>query len=253
MKVVILAGGLGTRLQDETAAKPKPMVEIGGRPMLWHIMTHYSNYGFNEFCIALGYKGDVIKRYFRDYSLLSGILTVDLAKGKVETKDKQIEEWIVHLIPTGLESMTGGRVKRLEPLLRGETFMLTYGDGVADVDIRKLLEFHRSQSRLATVTVVRPPARFGGVDLDGETVSTFVEKPHIGEGWINGGFFVFEPGVFDYLENDQTVLEAHALEKLAADGQLCAYKHTGFWQCMDTPRDLRILESAWQNGSAPWL
>jgi glucose-1-phosphate cytidylyltransferase len=253
MKVVILAGGLGTRLQDETAVKPKPMVEIGGRPMLWHIMTHYARYGFNEFCVALGHKGDVIKQYFRDYALLCGTLTVNLATGQVEAKDKQIEDWTVHLVPTGIETLTGGRVKRLESVLGGETFMLTYGDGVADVDIRRLLEFHRAHGKLATVTAVRPPARFGGVELEADAVRAFSEKPSIGEGWINGGFFVFEPGVFDYLKGDQTVLEADALEQIAADGQLGAYRHSGFWQCMDTPRDLRVLESTWQTGNAPWI
>jgi glucose-1-phosphate cytidylyltransferase len=253
MKVVILAGGLGTRLQDETAVKPKPMVEIGGRPMLWHIMTHYARYGYKEFCVALGHKGDVIKQYFRDYALLCGTLTVNLATGEVNVQDKQIEDWTVHLVPTGLATLTGGRVKRLEPLLGGETFMLTYGDGVADVDIRLLLEFHRGHGKLATVTAVRPPARFGGVELEADTVRAFTEKPSIGEGWINGGFFVFEPGVFDYLHGDQTVLEADALEQIAADGQLRAYRHTGFWQCMDTPRDLRALEHAWQSGNPPWM
>jgi glucose-1-phosphate cytidylyltransferase len=253
MKVVILAGGLGTRLQDETAVKPKPMVEIGGRPMLWHIMTHYSRHGFKEFCVALGHKGDVIKQYFRDYALLCGTLTVNLATGQVEAKDKQIEDWTVHLVPTGLETLTGGRVRRLESVLRGETFMLTYGDGVADIDIRRLLAFHRAHGKLATVTAVRPPARFGGVELEADAVRAFTEKPSIGEGWINGGYFVFEPGVFDYLKGDQTILEADALEQIAADGQLAAYRHSGFWQCMDTPRDLRVLESAWQNGNAPWM
>jgi glucose-1-phosphate cytidylyltransferase len=253
MKIVILAGGLGTRLQDDTAVKPKPMVEIGGRPMLWHIMTHYARYGFKEFCIALGHKGDVIKQYFRDYALLNGCLTVDLATGRMESKDKQIEDWTIHLVPTGLDTLTGGRVKRLQPVLGNETFMLTYGDGVADIDIRALLAFHRANSRIATVTAVRPPARFGGVELERDSVRTFSEKPSVGEGWINGGFFVFEPGVFDYLKDDRTVLEADALERIAADGQLGAYRHTGFWQCMDTPRDLRALESAWQDGHAPWL
>lgn len=253
MKVVILAGGMGTRLQDETAVKPKPMVEIGGRPMLWHIMTHYARHGFKEFCVALGHKGDVIKQYFRDYALLCGSLTVNLATGEVDAKDKQIEDWIVHLVPTGLETLTGGRLKRLQPILGSETFMLTYGDGVADVDVRRLLEFHRSHGKIATVTAVRPPARFGGVELEADVVRAFTEKPRIGEGWINGGYFVFERGVFDYLKNDQTVLEADALEQIAADGQLSAYRHTGFWQCMDTPRDLRALETVWQNGRAPWI
>ena len=253
MKVVILAGGLGTRLQDETAVKPKPMVEIGGRPMLWHIMTNYARYGFKEFCVALGHKGDVIKQYFRDYAVLNGRLTVNLATGEVEAKDKHIEDWTVHLVPTGQDTLTGGRVKRLEPFLGDETFMLTYGDGVGDIDIRQLLEFHRSHRKIATVTAVRPPARFGGVELAGDCVRAFKEKPTMGEGWINCGFFVFDPAVFSYIKDDRTILEADALEQIAADGQLAAYRHPGFWQCMDTPRDLRTLEAIWQEGNAPWL
>jgi len=252
MKVVILAGGFGTRLAEETDRIPKPMVEIGGRPILWHIMKHYAHYGFKEFFIALGYKGEVIKRYFLDYYALNGSLTINLATGEVQEHNKECEDWIVHLMDTGLETLTGGRIKRLEPWLRDGTFMVTYGDGVSDVDLRDLLRFHRSHGRLATVTAVRPPARFGGIIFNGDLVAKFTEKPHIGEGWINGGFMVLEPGVFAYLEGDNTSLEADVLERLAADGQLAAYRHEGFWQCMDTLRDVRLLESLWRSGKPPW-
>jgi glucose-1-phosphate cytidylyltransferase len=252
MKVVILAGGFGTRLAEETDRIPKPMVEIGGRPILWHIMKHYAHYGFKEFFIALGYKGEVIKRYFLDYYALNGSLTINLATGEVQEHNKECEDWIVHLMDTGLETLTGGRIKRLEPWLRDGTFMVTYGDGVSDVDLRDLLRFHRSHGRLATVTAVRPPARFGGIIFNGDLVAKFTEKPQIGEGWINGGFMVLEPGVFAYLEGDNTSLEADVLERLAADGQLAAYRHEGFWQCMDTLRDVRLLESLWRSGKPPW-
>ena len=252
IKVVILAGGFGTRLAEKSEVIPKPMVEIGGRPILWHIMKHYAHYGFKEFFIALGYKGEVIKRYFLDYYTLNGSITVNLSNGNLEMHDKECEDWIVHLMDTGLNTNTGGRVKRLEPWLKDETFMLTYGDGVCDTDLRRLLDFHRSHGRLATITAVRPPARFGGLSFDGDLVSEFTEKPLIGEGWINGGFMVFEPGIFDYLEGDVTGLEADALERLAADGQLAAYRHDRFWQCMDTLRDVRLLESLWQEGKASW-
>ncbi len=252
MRVVILAGGMGTRLAEETEVKPKPMVEIGGKPILWHIMKHYAYYGFREFCIALGYKGEIIKRYFLDYSRLSGSLTIDLSTGKVKTHDQGCEDWIVHLVDTGFATLTGGRVKRLEPWLAKETFMVTYGDGVSDIDLADLLRFHRSHGKVATVTAVRPPARYGGLTFDGNLVAQFVEKPQIGEGWINGGFLVFEPGVFDYLKGDETSLEAITLERLAADRQLAAYQHDRFWQCMDTLRDVRLLESLWQSGRPPW-
>lgn len=252
MKVVILAGGLGTRLGEETEVKPKPMVEIGGLPILWHIMKHYSYYGFKEFFIALGYKGEVIKRYFLDYYTLDGSLSVDLSSGNVQRHEKECEDWVVHLMDTGQDTLTGGRVKRLEPLLRASTFMVTYGDGVGDVDLQGLLKFHRSHGRIATITAVRPPSRFGGLVFDGEMVSAFAEKSQIGEGWINGGFLVLEPAIFDYLEGDNSSLEADALERLAADGQLAAYRHDGFWQCMDTLRDKRLLEKLWQEGRAPW-
>lgn len=252
MKVVILAGGLGTRLAEETEVVPKPMVEIGGRPILWHIMKHYAHYGFNEFFIALGYKGDVIKRYFLDYYSLNGSMTVDLGRGVVEDREKQCEDWIVHLMDTGQETMTGGRVKRLQPFLNDGTFMVTYGDGVSDIDLGALLEFHRSSGRIATLTAVRPPARFGGMVFDGNLVANFTEKPQIGEGWINGGFLVLEPAMFEYLVDDLSSLEADGLERVAADRELAAYRHDGFWQCMDTLRDKRLLETLWKEGRAPW-
>jgi glucose-1-phosphate cytidylyltransferase len=253
MKVVILAGGLGTRLAEETEIKPKPMVEVGGHPILWHILKHYAHYDFKEFFIALGYRGDEIKRYFLDYYSLNGSITLDLASGSVEMQDKECEDWTVHLKNTGLQTHTGGRVRRLRQWLQDSTFMVTYGDGVADIDLHELLRFHRSHGRIATVTAVRPPARFGGLIFDDDSmVTTFTEKPQIGEGWINGGFLVFEPGIFEYLKDDDSSLEADALEGLAADRQLAAYRHGSFWQCMDTLRDKRLLEMLWQEKRAPW-
>ena len=252
MKVVILAGGVGSRLSEETEIKPKPMVEIGGSPILWHIMKHYAHYGFNEFFIALGYKGEVIKRYFMDYYSLNGSMTIDLSNGKVETHKKECDDWIIHLMDTGQDTYTGGRVKKLEPWLKEDTFMVTYGDGVSDIHLEDLLRFHRSHGRIATVTAVRPPARFGGLIFNGDFVVKFTEKPQIGEGWINGGFLVFEPTVFKYLEGDKSSLEADAMERLAADNQLVAYKHDRFWQCMDTLRDKNLLERLWKDRKAPW-
>jgi len=252
MPVVILAGGFGTRLQEETIVKPKPMIEIGGRPILWHIMQHYAHYGFREFCVALGYKGDMIKRYFHDYVTLNSSMTVSLASGRVQVHGVSNDDWTVHLIDTGLDTMTGGRLRRLQPWLKGEPVMLTYGDGVADVDLKALIQFHRAKRRTATVTAVRPPSRFGGVVFDGDTVAEFTEKPQIGEGWINGGYMVLEPDVFGYLQSDSTRLEQDVLERLASQGQLAGYRHEGFWQCMDTLRDLRLLESLWDGGHPPW-
>ncbi len=252
MKVVILAGGFGTRLSEETVVKPKPMVEIGGRPILWHIMNIYWAYGFNEFIIALGYKGEVIKEYFLNYYNLNSDLTISLKTGEVKVTRNCYRDWIIHLIDTGLNTMTGGRLHRLKDTLKDETFMLTYGDGVSNINIDKLVEFHRSHGKIATVTAVRPSARFGGVKFDGEKVIEFTEKPQSGEGWINGGFFVFEPQVFDYLYGDDTILERDPLENLAKDGQLMAYRHEGFWQCMDTLRDKNYLEELWQSGNPPW-
>ena len=252
MKVVILAGGLGTRLAEETEIKPKPMIEIGGRPILWHIMKHYAHYGFKEFFIALGYRGEVIKRYFLDYYSLNGSMTINLSNGKMKSHKKECDDWIIHLMDTGQETYTGGRVKRLEPWLKDGTFMVTYGDGVSNIDLKGLLKFHRAQGRIATVSAVRPPARFGGLIFNGDLVVKFTEKPQIGEGWINGGFLVFEPTIFRYLEGDKSSLEADAMERLAADNQLVAYKHDRFWQCMDTLRDKNLLERLWQAGGAPW-
>jgi glucose-1-phosphate cytidylyltransferase len=252
MNVVILAGGMGTRLTEETELKPKPMVEIGGRPILWHIMKHYAHHGFKEFFIALGYRGEIVKRFFLDYCSLSGSMTVNLSQGVVDNHENDCEDWLVHLKDTGNETNTGGRVKRLQQWLSGGTFMLTYGDGVSDVDLEKLLAFHRSHGRIATVTAVRPPARFGGLIFDGDLVTEFTEKPQIGEGWINGGFMVFEPQIFDYLEGDKDSLETDALEKLALDKQLVAYRHEAFWQCMDTMREVRLLENLWRGNQAPW-
>jgi len=252
MKAVILAGGLGTRLAEETEVNPKPMVEIGGRPILWHIMKHYEHFGVREFHIALGYRGDVIKRYFLDYLALSGSLTVGLRGAKVETRGAAVEDWVVHLDDTGQDTLTGGRVQRLKSFLSDGTFMVTYGDGVSDVDLSALLHFHRLHGKVATLTAVRPPARFGGLQLNGDRVIAFTEKPQIGEGWINGGYLVFEPGVFNYLPDDDTSLEADTMTRLAGDNQLAAYRHDGFWQCMDTLRDLRLLQSLWNAGTAPW-
>jgi glucose-1-phosphate cytidylyltransferase len=252
MKVVILAGGLGTRLAEETEVRPKPMAEIGGRPILWHIMKHYAHFGHREFYIALGYKSEVIKHFFMDYVAFSNSLTVDLSTGKLQMHGNGAEDWVVHLVDTGHDTNTGGRLKRLQNFLQDGTFLLTYGDGVSNVDLDELTLFHKSQGRVATVTAVRPPARFGGVLFEGDLVASFTEKPQIGEGWINGGFFVFEPGIFDYLKDDRSSLEAHGLEQLAADRQLAAYRHEDFWQCMDTLRDKRLLESLWERGQAPW-
>jgi len=252
MKVVILAGGLGTRLAEETEVKPKPMVEIGGRPILWHIMKIYAHYGFKEFYIALGYKGETIKRFFYDYQSLSGNLSINFADGSVDVRGRDCEDWRVHLIETGQNSMTGGRVKRLEEYLRGETFMVTYGDGVSNVNIADLVKFHRSHGKLGTVTAVHPPARYGELLIREDLTTAFSEKPQTHEGWINGGFLVFEPKVLDYLSGDESVLEIEALERLANEGQLVAYKHNDFWQCMDTLRDKRQLESAWESENPPW-
>jgi len=252
MKVVILAGGLGTRLSEETEVRPKPMVEIGGWPILWHILKIFGTQGFDEFYIALGYKGQEIKKYFVELPQLSGSVSVDLRTGRVVSESQNQDAWRVHLVETGADTMTGGRVRRLAPMLSDGAFMVTYGDGVANIDLHALIETHRRNGRLATVTAVRPPARFGGLVLDEERVDHFTEKPQAGEGWINGGFLVLEPGVFDYLQGDGDSLEVTLLERLAADGQLSAYRHDGFWQCMDTLRDKRHLEAEWATGKAPW-
>ena len=252
MKVAILAGGFGSRLAEETEVKPKPMVEIGGRPILWHIMQHYAHFDHKHFIIALGYKGEVIKNYILNYSSLHSNLTVNLSSGQVNVHDGPKQDWIVDLIDTGKETQTGGRIKRLSPLVDNERFMLTWGDGVSDVNINQLLEFHRSHGKLATLTAVRPPARYGYMKFDDEQVIEFTEKPQLGEGWINGANFVLEPGVFDYIAGDDKVWEREPLERLARDGELMAYRHTSFWQCMDTLREKHILETYWQSGKAPW-
>jgi glucose-1-phosphate cytidylyltransferase len=252
MKVAILAGGFGTRLAEETEIRPKPMVEVGGKPILWHIMKIYAHYGFRDFLIALGYKGEHIKKYIVDYCSLSNNLTVNMKNGQVERHDCSDLDWTVRLIDTGLKTMTGGRIKRLAPYMGDETFMLTWGDGVADIQLDKLLAFHRAHGKLATLTAVRPPARYGHLELDGDRIREFSEKPQTREGWINGAFFVLEPGVFDYIDGDSTQWEKEPLENLAADGQLMAYRHTSYWQCMDTLREKYILENFWNSGEAPW-
>lgn len=252
MKVAVLAGGLGTRLSEETVVRPKPMVEIGGQPLLWHILKGYAAHGYREFVVALGYKGEQIKDYFLRFHYHSHSLTVNLKSGSVTVHDSDSEDWTVHLLDTGLATNTGGRVKRVAEFAGGEPFMLTYGDGVGDVDIPKLLSHHRAQGKLVTLTAVRPTARFGQIVVRDGRVAEFKEKPQIAEGWINGGFFVVEPRVLDYLPGDSTSWELEALERIAADGRLAAYEHTGFWQCMDTVRDVHILEKLWQEGTAPW-
>jgi glucose-1-phosphate cytidylyltransferase len=249
--VVILCGGAGTRLAEQTEVRPKPLVEIGGRPILWHIMKHYSRYGFNEFVLALGYKGDEIKRYFLDYHALGGDMTISLTDGQVVPISNATEPWKVHLVDTGEVTLTGGRLRQLRPFIGDNTFMLTYGDGVGTIALDDLLAFHRSRGGLVTLTAVRPPARFGALEFDGDRIRHFKEKSTLHEGWINGGFSVVEPQALDYITSD--VMWEHApMEALAAEGRLFAYRHEDFWQCMDTLRDLRYLESLWESGHAPW-
>jgi glucose-1-phosphate cytidylyltransferase len=252
MKVALLAGGLGTRIAEETDRIPKPMVEIGGKPMLWHIMRLYAHHGYNDFLVACGYKGEIIKEYFNNFVVHNNDYIVNLLDGSRELLNTGSIDWRVGVIDTGLETMTGGRLLRLRPWLTDGRFMITYGDGLGDVDIAALVDFHKAHGRLATVTAVRPPSRFGALQIDGHAVKQFSEKPQTKEGWINGGFFVFEPEIFDYLEDDSTVLERDPMEKLAADGQLFAFQHEGFWQPMDTLREKRLLESLWQDHTAPW-
>jgi glucose-1-phosphate cytidylyltransferase len=252
MKVVILAGGLGTRLSEETDIKPKPMVEIGEKPILWHIMKLYSYYGFNDFVICLGYKGYVIKEYFANYFVHQSDIHLDLTKNKIEVIDSKTEPWKITLVNTGDKTMTGGRIKRIKKYTDKETFLLTYGDGLGNININKLLDFHKNQGKLATLTSVQPLGRFGAIEIDKQNnVSKFQEKP-IGDGWINGGFFVFEQEIFDYIQGDHTYLEREPLENLANDGQLSAFKHYGFWKPMDTLRDKRELENLWDSGKAAW-
>jgi glucose-1-phosphate cytidylyltransferase len=252
MKVAILAGGVGSRLAEETEVKPKPMVEIGGKPILWHIMKYYAEFGFDEFVIALGYKGEVIKKYMVDYCALNSNLSVCMKTGTVIMTDRDSCSWQVDLIDTGNSTQTGGRIKRLQPYLGNETFMLTWGDGLSNVDLHRLLAYHRSHGKLATLTAVRPTARFGHLETDGDQVIEFSEKPQTREGWINGAFFVLEPEVFDYIDGDDTHWEKEPLERLAREGQLMAYRHTSFWQCMDTLREKKLLEGLWESGKAPW-
>ena len=254
MKAVILAGGFGTRLSEETTVRPKPMVEIGERPILWHIMKLYSAHGINEFVICLGYKAEVIKDYFANYYLRASDMTLDLAKNELELHAKDVEPWQVTLVDTGIDTMTAGRLKRVAEHVGDETFCFTYGDCVTDLDMSQLLEFHRAQGATATLTAIRPPGRFGALTLDHDTsrISSFREKPEGDGGWVNGGFFVLEPEVIDYIEGDETVWERAPMERLADEGKLAAYRHSGYWQNMDSLRDKMVLEEQWASGQPPW-
>jgi glucose-1-phosphate cytidylyltransferase len=253
MKTVILAGGLGTRLSEETVVRPKPMVEIGGRPILWHIMKIYSAFGLNDFIVCLGYKGYMIKEYFSNYRLHGSDVTIDIGQNRMEIHQSNAEDWRVTLIDTGDDSMTGGRLKRIRPYLReDEDFCMTYGDGVGDIDINALLRFHRQHGKPATITATQPPGRFGALQMKGNDIVSFVEKPRSDQNWISGGFFVLSPKVLDYVEGDETTWEREPLERLAREGKIAAYKHAGFWQPMDTLRDKVLLEQLWQSGKAPW-
>jgi glucose-1-phosphate cytidylyltransferase len=253
MKAVILAGGFGTRISEATVSIPKPMVEIGGKPILWHIMNIYASQGINEFLIAVGYKAEVVKEYFLNFYAINNDITIDLATGENIIHDGNQPNWKIHIIDTGLYTQTGGRLKRLKKWLgKDETFMLTYGDGVADINLKGLLEYHESHGKLATVTTVHSPARFGRITFNGDQITDFYEKPQSAEGWINGGYFVLNPKVIDYIENDQTIWERSPVEKLARDGQLIGYRHYGFWSCMDTLKEKNFLEELWTSGKASW-
>ncbi|WAC11928.1 glucose-1-phosphate cytidylyltransferase [Dyadobacter pollutisoli] len=253
MKVVLLAGGLGTRLSEETVLRPKPMVEIGGSPILWHIMKIYASHGFNEFVICLGYKGYVIKEYFANYFLHQSDVTFDMKENKMEIHNSQAEPWKVTLVDTGFDTMTGGRVKRVQKYLNNEPFLLTYGDGVGSINIREVVDFHRQNNKFLTVTAVQPSGRFGALNIsDNNSVLSFMEKPKGDGAWINGGFFVCQPQILDYISDDSTIFEKEPLENIAADGQMIAYKHSGFWKPMDTLRDKQELENLWDSGEAPW-
>lgn len=252
MKTIILAGGFGTRLSEETQNRPKPMVEVGGRPILWHIMKLCGHHGLNEFVLALGYKADYIKKYFLEYVKYSGNITVEIKNGESSISQRELDEWTIHLEETGLDTMTGGRIKSLGHWVKDEPFMVTYGDGVSDVNINEVIKYHKEKGKLATITAVRPPARYGGVFIDKGIVTSFTEKPQTGEGWINGGFIIFEPKVLEMIQGPKSSLEGELLEELARTGQLAAYPHNGFWQCMDTLRDLKYLEGLWGSGEAPW-
>jgi glucose-1-phosphate cytidylyltransferase len=252
MKVVILAGGFGTRLSEYTQSIPKPMVTIGGKPILWHIMKTYAKFGYTDFHLALGYKAEMIKGYFLNYRSLNSDFTIDLENGNLTAHQKDDVNWKVTLVDTGLNSMTGGRVKRMQDFIGNEAFLLTYGDGVADIDIEALVDFHKSHGKMVTVSAVRPGARFGELDMDGNIVTSFKEKPQITQGWINGGYFVIEPEFFDLIQDDSTILEKKPLERVAEIGELMSYRHDGYWQCMDTKRDRDSLEKLWQTDNAPW-
>jgi glucose-1-phosphate cytidylyltransferase len=252
MKVIILAGGFGTRLSEHTEIIPKPMVTVGGRPILWHIMKTYAHFGHKDFHLALGYKAEIIKEYFLHYRSLNADFTVNLSSGVVDPHEVEDIDWRVTLVDTGFESMTGGRVKRMQSFIGNETFMLTYGDGVADIDIDALLKFHKSHGKMVTVSAVHPGARFGELEIKKQQVISFKEKPQVTKGWINGGYFVCEPEFFDFIVGDQTILEHEPLEKVAAMGELMAYHHDGYWQCMDTKRDRDNLEELWESNKAPW-
>jgi glucose-1-phosphate cytidylyltransferase len=252
LKVIILAGGLGTRLTEETIVKPKPMIEIGGYPILWHIMKIYSAYGIKEFIPTLGYKGEIIKNYFIDYQNTQTNISVDVSTGEIKRYDSHDENWIVHLLDTGTKTQTGGRIKRGMQFSGRERIMATYGDGLGNINISELLEFHKSHGKLAILTAVRPPSRFGEINFKGDQVVDFIEKSQVGEGWINGGFFVLEPKVKDYIEGDDMPFESYPLKTLSEEGQLMAYRHDGFWQPMDVIREKQLLEKLWQSGKAPW-
>ncbi|MBI2251932.1 MAG: glucose-1-phosphate cytidylyltransferase [Armatimonadetes bacterium] len=253
MKVLILAGGVGTRLSEETEIKPKPMIEIGGKPILWHIIKIYSKFGYNEFVILLGYKGYIIKEYFANYFLHQSDVTIDLQNNDMQIHNNTAEPWKITLLDTGLETMTGGRIKKAKAFIENETFLLTYGDGIADIDINKLVEFHRQHGKLITMTIVQPEGRFGTVDVDKSgIVNSFIEKPKGDGAWINGGFFVCEPRTLDYILSDDTVFEKTPLENISKEGQLYSYKHKGFWKCMDTLRDKVLLNNMWEKGNPPW-
>ena len=252
MRVIILAGGFGTRLSEETSLSPKPMLEIGGKPMLWHIMSIYASHGFKDFLVACGYKGEVIKQYFHSFLVHNSDLFINLKNGSCNVANSAVPDWQIGIVDTGLNTLTGGRLLRLKNLIGDQTFMVTYGDGLADVNIKSLVAFHRGHGKLATISAVSPIARFGSLELNGDRVAQFAEKRQTGEGWINGGFFVFEPRVLDYVDDDQTSLEGKPLENLAAESQLMAYRHRGFWHPMDTMRDKQYLEALWASGNAPW-
>jgi len=252
MKVILLAGGFGTRISEFTGLIPKPMIQIGGKPILWHIMKSYANFGHKDFYVALGYKSEVVKEYFYNYRALNSDFTVDLGNGQIKSHENDKVDWKVTLVDTGEKTMTGGRVKRLKNFIGDETCLLTYGDGLSNIDIDSLMKFHKSHGKLVTVTAVRPSARFGELDIEGNKVKSFQEKPQLKQGWINGGYFVIEPAFFEFIKNDETLLEREPLEAIAEIGELMAYTHDGFWQCMDTKRDFDLLESMWLEDKAPW-